>query len=195
MADDLFTLQAVIVEERLIRHHVAVLAVDHHDHFMKSVDGMAISLQPGFSQLAAGDVFDDAYAHWGRVSVARASRNRDPYPNQLAVFTPIAHLQLELRQLAGPEVRDKGRAGRTVFFAGKVDVRCGPKLFLRVPHHIPISAIRRYKPAIHIRYRDAHGRVVEEGAPAVPCVFDTRLATRRGRSTRRCGGRWRRPEY
>src|ERR1035438_4285087 len=93
MADDLFTLQAVIVEERLIRHHVAVLAVDHHDHFMKSLDGMAISLQPGFSQLAAGDVFDDAYAHWGRVSVARASRNRDPYPNQLAVFTPIAHLQ------------------------------------------------------------------------------------------------------
>src|ERR1035441_1213201 len=98
MADDLFTLQAVIVEERLIRHHVAVLAVDHHDHFMKSLDGMAISLQPGFSQLAAGDVFDDAYAHWGRVSVARAFRNRDPYPNQLAVFTPIALLQLELRR-------------------------------------------------------------------------------------------------
>src|ERR1019366_5833107 len=70
MADDLFTLQAVIVEERLIRHHVAVLAGDHHDHFMKSVDGMAISLQPGFSQLAAGDVLDDAYAHWGRGSAA-----------------------------------------------------------------------------------------------------------------------------
>src|ERR1700691_1395933 len=165
MADHLLRLQAAIVKVRLIRNQVTVIAVDHRDHVLGAFDDFFVFQQPGFGPLALGDVLDDGYARLRR-GRGIACRARDANPDWLGVFAQIALLQLELRRPDGPGTRGQRRGRRAVFFVGKVGVGYGSQFFLRVPHHFLISAIRGDEPALQIRYGDAHGRIVEQGAPA-----------------------------
>src|ERR1039457_4749012 len=97
MANDLFLRQALIVEVRLIRNHVTVVAADNPDHFLQALDDLLIFPQLGFRLLTLGDVFDNSNAKSGAGFAFGACRSRDPYPDRLAVFTPIALFQLEVR--------------------------------------------------------------------------------------------------
>ena len=86
MADHLFLAPALIVEVRLIRNHVTVVAADNRDHFLQALDDFLIFPQLDFRPLTLGDVFDNGYAKSGIGFAFGADRSRDPHPDQLAVL-------------------------------------------------------------------------------------------------------------